>query len=70
MLSHYHEAAYDAYMTGVCFAKILKFKEFDKGKPQQQAKDTKQQKNNTLSSTPSKEEDKKEEESKEAPRNP
>jgi len=35
LLSHYHEAAYDAYMTGVCFAHILKFKEYDKGKPQQ-----------------------------------
>ena len=33
-LSHYHEAAYDAYMTGFSFANILKFKEFDKGKPQ------------------------------------
>jgi len=33
LLSHYHEAAYDAYMTGYCFANILKFKEFDKGKP-------------------------------------
>lgn len=34
LLSHYHEAAYDAFMTGLCFANILKFKEFDKGKPQ------------------------------------
>lgn len=33
LLSHYHEAAYDAYMTGICFANILKFKEYDKGKP-------------------------------------
>ena len=29
LLSHYHEAAYDAYMTGYCFAHILKFKEKD-----------------------------------------
>lgn len=30
----YHEAAYDAYMTGFCFAQILKFVERrdDKGK--------------------------------------
>lgn len=27
MLSHYHEAAYDAHMTGVVFAHILKVKE-------------------------------------------
>lgn len=33
LLSHYHEAAYDAYMTGFSFANIVKFKEFDKGKP-------------------------------------
>jgi poly(A)-specific ribonuclease len=33
LLSHYHEAAYDAYMTGFAFANILKFKEYDKGKP-------------------------------------
>ena len=33
MLSHYHEAAYDAYMTGYSFANIVKFKETDKGKP-------------------------------------
>jgi poly(A)-specific ribonuclease len=32
LLSHYHEAGYDAYMTGVCFASILKYKETDKGK--------------------------------------
>ena len=57
LLSHYHEAAYDAYMTGICFANILKFKEYDKGKPSQQSK-------NNAKGTPSKEEDKKEEESK------
>jgi hypothetical protein len=34
LLSHYHEAAYDAYMTGYSYANILKFKEFDKSKPQ------------------------------------
>jgi len=28
-LSHYHEAAYDAYMTGFSFINILKFKEHD-----------------------------------------
>jgi hypothetical protein len=33
LLSHYHEAAYDAYMTGYAFANVMKFKEFDKGKP-------------------------------------
>ena len=38
LLSHYHEAAYDAYMTGICFANILKFKENDKGKPPKTAK--------------------------------
>ena len=31
LLSHYHEAAYDAYMTGFAFAHILKFKEYDVG---------------------------------------
>jgi len=29
LLSHYHEAAYDAYMTGVAFGTILKIKEID-----------------------------------------
>lgn len=29
MLSHYHEAAYDAHMTGFAFAYILKLKELD-----------------------------------------
>ena len=29
LLSHYHEAAYDAYMTGYCYALILKFMEVD-----------------------------------------
>lgn len=29
MLSHYHEAAYDAHMTGVVFGHILKFKEIE-----------------------------------------
>ncbi len=27
---HYHEAAYDAYMTGYSFALILKYKEVDR----------------------------------------
>lgn len=29
LLSHYHEAAYDAYMTGVAFGHVLKAKEID-----------------------------------------
>ena len=29
MLSHYHEAAYDAHMTGVVFMHILKHKEIE-----------------------------------------
>ena len=29
LLSHYHEAAYDAYMTGYVYVKTLKFKEID-----------------------------------------
>ena len=33
LLSHYHEAAYDAYMTGFSYAHCLKFKEFDQGPP-------------------------------------
>lgn len=33
LLSHYHEAAYDAYMTGFAFANVLKFKEYDQGPP-------------------------------------
>jgi len=40
LLSHYHEAAYDAYMTGYSFANIVKFKESDKGKPQKGAGNT------------------------------
>jgi len=55
LLSHYHEAAYDAFMTGVCFANILKFKEHDKGKPAQTTKN---------GAKGGKEEDKKEEEAK------
>lgn len=27
LLSHYHEAAYDAYMTGVCYGTIMKYAE-------------------------------------------
>jgi poly(A)-specific ribonuclease len=33
LLSHYHEAAYDAYMTAYSFAYCCKFKEFDQGNP-------------------------------------
>ena len=29
LLEHAHEAAYDSYMTGVAFAKILKFRQID-----------------------------------------
>jgi len=29
MLEHAHEAAYDAYMTGYVFAKVLKYKQID-----------------------------------------
>lgn len=32
-LSHYHEAAYDAHMTGVVFGHILKIKQLDDSKP-------------------------------------
>lgn len=49
-------------MTGICFANILKFKEFDKGKPSLQPKNPK--------GTPGKEEEKKEEEVKAEPKNP
>lgn len=28
-MSHYHEAAYDSYMTGVAFGHVLKMKEID-----------------------------------------
>lgn len=34
LLAHYHEAAYDAFMTGVSFANILKFKEIQEWKNQ------------------------------------
>ena len=27
--THYHEAGYDAYMTGIVFSKILKYKQID-----------------------------------------
>lgn len=30
LLTHYHEAAYDAYMTGYAFAHILKYVEIGK----------------------------------------
>ena len=29
LLEHYHEAAYDAYMTGVVFGKILKYRQVE-----------------------------------------
>lgn len=32
MFSHYHEAAYDAYMTGFAFANIIKYKEIEQPK--------------------------------------
>lgn len=32
LLSHYHEAAYDGYMTGVAFGHVLKVKEIDNSK--------------------------------------
>lgn len=35
-MSHYHEAAYDAFMTGFSFANILKYKEFAKEKQKEQ----------------------------------
>ena len=38
LLSHYHEAAYDAYMTGYAFAKILKYKEIDERHHQKRIK--------------------------------
>ena len=31
-MSHYHEAAYDAYMTAVAFGHVLKMKEIDDNK--------------------------------------
>ena len=41
MLSHYHEAAYDAHMTGVVFGHILKLKEMDNVKFGSGSKDDK-----------------------------
>lgn len=32
LLAHYHEAAYDAHMTGVSFANIVKFREVERPK--------------------------------------
>ena len=34
LLSHYHEAAYDAHMTGVVFMSIIKHKEIENAKNQ------------------------------------
>jgi len=67
LLSHAHEAAYDAYMTGFAFAKILKYKEIDavyqanklqkvagrkkKGEAQQALPDPNQSKNQPLDFT-------------------
>lgn len=45
MLSHYHEAAYDAHMTGVVFGHILKLKEIDNAKYQSSKNDKKDSKN-------------------------
>lgn len=48
-LSHYHEAAYDAYMTGYVYAKILKYKEIDElhhSNKLQRANNKKHQKSN------------------------
>ena len=41
MLSHYHEAAYDAHMTGVVFGHILKLKEIDNARYKSSSKDDK-----------------------------
>jgi hypothetical protein len=30
LLSHHHEAAYDAYMTGFCFVHIIKYMQIGK----------------------------------------
>lgn len=32
LLSHYHEAGYDAHMTGVAFVHVLKLMELDRAK--------------------------------------
>lgn len=34
LLSHYHEAAYDAHMTGIAFMHILKYKEIESARMQ------------------------------------
>lgn len=41
MLSHYHEAAYDAHMTGVVFGHILKFIEISYAKHTNESKEDK-----------------------------
>ena len=45
LLSHYHEAAYDAQMTAMAFIHILKFKEMDFLKQMKNTKTKKQDKN-------------------------
>lgn len=45
MLSHYHEAAYDAHMTGVVFGHILKFKEIDNARFESRKEEKKGDKN-------------------------
>ena len=40
-LSHYHEAAYDAHMTGVAFMHIIKFKEIQRAKDDRKKKNPK-----------------------------
>lgn len=37
-LSHHHEAAYDAYMTGFVFSHILKYKEIGRHLKEENAK--------------------------------
>lgn len=58
LLSHYHEAGYDAHMTGVAFLQIVKFMELDRAKYLQRQfkknkdKDSKQDiKDKTVAST-------------------
>ena len=46
LLSHYHEAAYDAHMTGHVFMHILKYKEIESAKNASKSKGRNRKKDN------------------------
>ena len=74
LLEHYHEAAYDAYMTGYVFAKVLKYKEVDdlyhQNKKKGDKKDRRKKKDKEEDKDAKKDEPEEKEEFKEVPASP